>query len=412
MRSTGSTCMETRKPLPLWPRFCAAALLVLLVATPACRGPEPVAGEARVDQPVEVSVAEVRRVTVADKVETTGTLVANQSVEIFPEVDGIARVIEVDLGDLVQKGQPLVRLNDDKYRLRLESAQASLERIYASMGLNARGENLVSAEVPFVRQAQAQLDEARIQHGRVKALVEKGVLPTGNLVTATRNLKVAEAALQGALDNVRNWQGAAGEARAAISLARKNLQDTVVRAPFTGFVQQKLVSLGELVNSSRKLFVLVDVDPLKLNAALPEKYAPRLKAGLPVDVRVDAFADRVFRGRVSRVSPSVDPAARTLQFEAILPNAGWKLKPGTFSRVDVLFGEKDALTVPQKAVYSIAGNRKVFVVSGGTVRSRTVATGNAIEDQIVVEGLTAGERVATSQLSQLGEGQAVKGVLR
>ena len=120
-----------------------------------------------------------------------------------------------------------------------------------------------------------------------------------------------------------------------MKLADRQLRDTEIRAPFDGYVEKRLVNLGELVKTQTPVMAIVRVDPLKVIAEIPEKMAPWIKDGQPVQLQVDAYPDRMFTGKVSRISPAVNTATRAFPFEALVPNQDAVLKPGTFARVHI-----------------------------------------------------------------------------
>ena len=120
-----------------------------------------------------------------------------------------------------------------------------------------------------------------------------------------------------------------------MKLAERQLRDTSIRAPFDGYVQKRLVSLGEFVKMQTPVMSVVRVDPLKVTAEIPEKMAPWVQRRPAGAISVDAYPDRAITGKVSRISPAVNTATRAFPFEALVPNADALLKPGTFARVHV-----------------------------------------------------------------------------
>ena len=120
-----------------------------------------------------------------------------------------------------------------------------------------------------------------------------------------------------------------------MKLADRQLRDTDIRAPFDGYVEKRLVNLGELVKNADAGHGVVRMDPLKVIAEIPEKMAPWIEVGQPVELHVDAYPDKTFIGKVSRISPAVNTATRAFPFEALVPNTDATLKPGTFARVHI-----------------------------------------------------------------------------
>jgi RND family efflux transporter MFP subunit len=194
-----------------------------------------------------------------------------------------------------------------------------------------------------------------------------------------------------------------------MKLAARQLRDTEIRAPFDGFVQKRLVNLGELVKTQMPVMAVVRLNPLKVTAEIPEKMAPWINAGQAVDLNVDAYQDRKFTGKVSRISPAVNTATRAFPFEALVPNADAVLKPGTFARVHIESGKVDTvLTVPYSALQYRYGVNRVFVVDGGKLGIRELGVGERMGDRIeVMTGVKAGERVVVADVDTLTDGTAV-----
>jgi membrane fusion protein (multidrug efflux system) len=153
------------------------------------------------------------------------------------------------------------------------------------------------------------------------------------------------------------------------------------------------------------VYELIAIDPIKLRASIPERFVPRLRVGLPINLSVEANPDRVYSGVVRRIAPALDDASRTLLIEAEVPNPDGSLRPGYFAHVTVNLGRDRALFVPQSAVMRYAGVSRVFVLEHGVLRSREVETGVTLDTGIeIVKGLRPGERVVTSDLDRLADG--------
>jgi membrane fusion protein (multidrug efflux system) len=187
------------------------------------------------------------------------------------------------------------------------------------------------------------------------------------------------------------------------------LRDTDIRAPFDGYVEKRLVNLGELVKAQMPVMAVVRLDPLKVTAELPERMVPWITEGRPVELRVDAYRDRTFTGTVTRISPVVNAATRAFPFEAALPNADAALKPGTFARVHVESGKvDDVLTLPYAALQYRYGVNRVFVVKGDRLSQRELQIGERLGDRVeIAGGVTEGEPVAITDVDTLSDGALV-----
>ena len=169
------------------------------------------------------------------------------------------------------------------------------------------------------------------------------------------------------------------------------------------------MNLGELVRTQVPVMTVVRLTPLKVIAEIPEKMAPWISEGQPVTLRVDAYPDRTFTGKVSRISPGVNTSTRAFPFEALVPNGDTVLKPGTFARVHIESGKVDRiLTLPYSALQYRYGVNRVFVLEGGKLAMRELGVGERLGDRIeVVSGVKAGQQVAVTDVDTLADGTAV-----
>jgi RND family efflux transporter MFP subunit len=199
-----------------------------------------------------------------------------------------------------------------------------------------------------------------------------------------------------------------------IDLARQLLADTVVRVPSdpsgrTWSVARRSVSLGELVQPGTAMFTLVVDQPIRLRAAVPERASARVQIGQIVRLEVEG-ASASAEGVIRRISPAIDATSRTLAVEAVFANAERSLRPGAFARGRIVVGEQTGLVqVPESAIFSFAGIRRVFVIDQDKVRARQVEIIRIENDRAFVRGdLEPGAQVAITQLGKLSDGAAVR----
>jgi RND family efflux transporter MFP subunit len=194
-----------------------------------------------------------------------------------------------------------------------------------------------------------------------------------------------------------------------MKLAARQLRDAEIRAPFDGYVEKRLVNMGELVKAQMPVMAIVRLDPLKVIAEIPEKMAPWIADGRPVELRVDAYRDRTFLGKVTRISPAVNTATRAFPFEAVVPNRDAALKPGTFARVHVESGKvDDVLTLPYSALQYRYGVNRVFVVKGDRLSMRELQIGERLGDRVeIASGVSEGDPVAITDVDTLSDGARV-----
>ena len=157
---------------------------------------------------------------------------------------------------------------------------------------------------------------------------------------------------------------------AAVELARVQLEKAHIAAPFSGIVGLRHVSVGEYITSGQALVNLEAIDPVKADFRVPEKFLPAIRVGQTIRIKVDAFPDATFEGKVYAIDPRIDVAGRSLLVRAMVPNADRRLRPGLFARVTVLLQLKEeALTVPEAAIVPQGDSQFVFKIVDGKVQA-------------------------------------------
>jgi membrane fusion protein (multidrug efflux system) len=292
----------------------------------------------------------------AETLISPGTLVANERIEVVSENAGLVQKIHFDEGARVEAGALLVKIDD---------RELITER------------NRVSA----------RLELAQRQARRQRELHHQGLISDDELEVAD----TAEDALEAELAQIE------------VRLAK-----TEIRAPFAGILGLRRVSEGAFLSPQTRIVTLVQSDPMKLEFAVPERYATRYRPGDSVTFRVEGIEGER-RASIYAIEPSVDPATRTVPMRATTPNADGRLLPGTFADVSVAVREvAAALTVPSIAVVPELGGKKLWVLENGAAQPRQVETGIRTGDRVeIVRGLHAGESVITSGIQILRPGLPV-----
>lgn len=361
--------------------------------------------------PTDGGVFEVARVelrSVERTITTTGSLLPLDRTPLSVIVPGRLSAITVDLGSYVRKGERIAQVDDADYRLRVKQSEAALWQARAQVGLPLEGdEDLVDVEASSrVQEAKAVLGEARANRDRIEALSEEGILSASELETATAAFKVATSRYAEALELARTRVAQLQQRRAEYRIALKQLEDTLIVAPYDGAVQERLANVGEYLAVGAPVVTFVRVDPLRLRVEVSEREAPRVHIGQPVRVGLEGDTN-VYFGEVKRLSPAIVEGSRTLVVEADVPSQG-RLRPGVFARAGIVTtGEVPALTVPPKAVVTFAGIEKLFVVEDGLAVEKRIRTGDRGADWVeVVSGIKEGETVVLAPGS-LQTGQKV-----
>ena len=345
------------------------AALVIAASTAACgkkeepaaAGPAkpPGAGPAAGGPPMGLPVRAVQ-VTVGEvqaDVSAVGSLLAEESVVIRPELDG--RVVDIHFaeGQHVAKGAKLVTLDPAEYRAQLAQADA-----------------------------QVRTDAQR--HERAKELLAQKFISQEALDVAKNNLDRSEALR---------------------SEAQVRLSKAIITAPFSGTVGLRLISPGAYVEKGDDIVRLDNISSIKLDFRVPELYAAHVRAGQQVAVRLDAFPGEQFTGRIYAMEPVVDEKTRTILLRARVPNQGLKLKPGMFVRVALtLETRKNAILVPEPAIWPQGQDSFVYRVQGGKAMLTKVEIGARRPGEVeIVAGLSPSDTVVTEGQMKLRDGAPV-----
>jgi HlyD family secretion protein len=392
-------------------RLRPLALFVFIGAATAagCTKADSALAGAADGQARQVTVVPVKRDPVRRSVDVVGTLTAVDQVTVSSEADGTVRAILADLGDRVKAGQVLVRLDNERQQYTFQQQQAALARTLAQYGATDPQHLPEPENTPDVRRASAELAQARSAFDRAKELLRRELVSQQAFDDAQTELQSKQAGYEVALQNSRNLRASIQASEATMKLADRQLRDTEIRAPFDGYVERRLVNLGELVKEQMPVMAIVRLDPLKVTAEIPERMAPWIDNGRPVEMHVDAYPTRTFTGKVTRISPAVNTGTRAFPFEAVVPNPDGVLKPGTFARVHVESGKVDeVLTLPFAALQYRYGVNRAFVVSGDRLEMRELQVGERLGDRIeVTSGVKPGERVVVSDVETLNGGELV-----
>ena len=354
---------QRRAYLPL---FIFIALISMLACI-ACGKEKKV----EVERLVNVKTALAEKKQIQPYLETTGTLKAEEEVTVSSEVDGIVRKITVEEGSRIRHGELLALINDVDYGLELKKSEAAL------------------------KQSQASLANARAEFSRKHSLYEEELITRQQFDDVSTRLALAQAEVE--------------RVKATLGAARQMLARTRIYSPLTGAVKEKKISAGDYVRNGTPLFALIKIDSLKLNFTISEKDAASLKTGQEVVFKVDAFAGRLFKGKVSLLYPNVEERTRTLQAEAVVPNADHLLKPGYFARTQIFTqAARDAVVIPITALLYDNSTVRVFVVNDKKAHERIIKIGGKYgEDVEVVEGLQENEQVVVVGQNNLSEGVKV-----
>lgn len=324
------------------------------------------------EQVISISTAKVEGRSIKRVVETAGTLMPWDEVPVSSEISGTVEAILADMGDRVNKGDILLKLDQREAKLNYEIAQKTLDR------------------------NKALLQDARNNLKRSKELFEKGIISASERDNIQTQHDIADAQM--------------AQSDSALALAKKRLEDTVITTPITGEIKKRSASKGETIKDKTPLFTVVNADQLKFYGTIPEKFSPQIRVGQTINIQVDAYGDKAFSGRIERVSPAIDLDTRTLAIEAKIPNPKSLLKAGFFAKgIVATVTESNVPFVPEAAIYSSLGITKLFVIADGIAKEKNIKLGMKEGSMVeVANDIKAGDIVAVTNLNQLYEGAKVK----
>lgn len=342
----------------LLPVAAAAALLLSACSDGPDAGGAPGGGPPG-DMQLPVEAVTIAAESLDTGLATVGSLRADESVVVRPEVAGRITRIHFTEGGRVQAGQPLVSLDT-------ATAGAAL------------------------REAEANLANSRSAATRASELVGEQLIARSDY------------------DNVRA-QRAVDEAR--VASARAAISKMTLRAPFSGQIGLRSVSVGEYVNAGQDLVTLVRLDPIEVDFSVPETRLGSLRTGQPVLVEVDAFPGERFGGEVVAIDPVIDPNSRSVKLRAQVANPDHRLRPGQFARVQLQSrADLQALLVPEQALMQSGEERFVYTVVDGKAKRTVVQTGTRVPGKVeVTAGLSPGDVVITAGQAKpmMSDGMAV-----
>ena len=315
-------------------------------------------GRGGAQQATLVSVQEVRRQIVSDQVESIGTAVANESLNLTAKVSETISKVHFEDGDFATEGDILVELTNADEASRLAEALASA-------------------------------NDAKRQFDRIQSLVEADLVASNELDQVTTNLQTADARLEGVM---------------------VAMEDRLVRAPFSGLLGFRSVSAGSLLSPNTVITTLDDISLIKLDFTIPEVYLADVAVGQTIQAKSIVYADREFSGEIRVVGSRVDPVTRSVSIRAHIENPDGILRPGMLLTIALELNEHEATVIPEQSVIANQSSQHVFVVGPGNVAQLVeVELGQRRPGFVeVVSGLESGQRVVTEGVSQVRPGLPVR----
>jgi HlyD family secretion protein len=405
----------------------SVALVGLLLALVGCGTPpeaeaETKAGRPGAEQGTAVDVAISRTGSLQKQLEYTGTTQPLREVSLRSQVEGQLSSLNVNVGDRVQQGQILGRLDDKLLISGVRQAEAELaaqesevDRALAEVG-NARTQ---------VELARAELRQAQADAARSQELARAGAISIQQAEQAQTEARTAEQSFRSAQAQIQTLQRAVATARKRVSAQQAVVDQeeerrsyTVLASPVTGSVLQRVTEPGNLAQAGTEILKLGDFSNVKIAVQVSELELGTIRVGQSVQVRLDSLPNQNFVGRVTRVSPDADPTARLIPVEVTIPNPGERIGSGLLARVNFSQSEAQRIVVPQTAIQMPEGQENsdtatLFTVNETDDRAqaiaRSVKLGKRANGQVeILSGLKTGEAFVARSSKPLKEGELVR----
>ncbi len=310
--------------------------------------------------PVAVEVDSVRYGPIQETETFTGTVTPIYQYILAPKVSGRVVQIKKRIGDWVKKGEVVARIDDSEYQQAVREAEANLKIAQASL-----------------REANSQFALAKQDLERVQSLQEKGIASPAELDAAQTNFTAQKSRLELANAQVEQRE-------AALKSANIRLGYTVLTITEPGFIGERYVDEGSLLAPNAPVVSVIGIDTVIVQTTVIERIYGRIQVGQSADVRVDAFPDKHFFGKVARIAPMLQEASRVAKMEVEVANDSLALKPGMFTKLSVVLAQKDsAQVVPTQALVNRAGENGIFTIadSGAVARYFPVQIGIAAPEK-------------------------------
>jgi membrane fusion protein (multidrug efflux system) len=306
---------------------------------------------------VTVSGVVVKPQDFSNTISLSGSIDANEQIEIRSEVSGIVESISFTEGSQVSKGQILLKVNDVELRAQLIQAKTK--------------ENLASEN-----------------ERRAKLLLQKEAISQEEYDISSADFRTMKAQTQ---------------------LIQAQIGKTSIRAPFSGRIGLRNISPGTYVTPTTLIANLVSTNQLKITFSIPEKYASQIVKGSQINFTVPNVADK-FTAKIYALEPAIEMTTRTMKIRALTENSNGKLLPGTFANIELALGNiQDAIIIPTEAVIPIQDGKKVFIANNGKAKEVKVETlARTDKDVVITSGLKVGDTVLTSGMMSLKDEADVK----
>ncbi|MDY6853734.1 MAG: efflux RND transporter periplasmic adaptor subunit [Thermodesulfobacteriota bacterium] len=339
------------------------------------------------NEKVHVQIIESKYEDLLWTLEQTGNVQSLNEVDVYPKVPGkIIKTLIAEKGDYVKEGALLATLEDNVIEVQLEEAKAALESARANL-----------------RQVEASLEVIEKDRLRLKNLYEEKAV-------SKQRLDHIEAKYKATKEGKKLAEAQIKRADAALRQMGILYDEHRIYAPISGYIIARYMDRGAISTVARPIVRISSEDRLKVVTVVTEKDFPYIKKKMKTEITVDAYPEKVFKGEVSIINPSIDPATRTSEIEVYIQDNDRVLKPGMFAHLKLYLGKKSSVVVPGDALNKLPGTGSyfVYVIEDGKAMLRNIQTGISQRNNVeVTDGLEVGEKIVVRGQNRLKHGTDV-----
>ena len=359
-------------------------------------------------KPIVVSVAAAQERSLPTTLDVTGTLMADAQTDIASEIEQRVVEILVERGQFVSAGQVVARMDDQDAKNLLQEAEATEGQIRERLGL-VNGQTFDALKTPEVQQARATMERAEADHKRFVQLLDEGAVSRAEHDLRRADYLAAKAQYETTVNQMRQLYQSLLAQKVRVAMGRKAVEDTIIRAPFSGIIAEKAGNVGRYTKKGDRIATIVRIDPLRIELTIPEGAVAAVRKGQRVSFAVQSYPDRQFEGTIAYVGPAVRAESRALVVEAIVPNPKALLQPGLFATAHIeLPAARPSVMVPAAAVKNDAGVFKLFVAKNDRAEARIVQVGRETGGSVeILRGLQTGEHIVSRQVDGLADGSVI-----
>ncbi|WP_230867138.1 efflux RND transporter periplasmic adaptor subunit [Iocasia frigidifontis] len=374
------------------------------------------------DSVISVEAKEVAQGTLATYVNIVGEARPYREVELVSKLSEIVDKVNIQVGDIVDKGDILVELNRDDQEITVKEKEGVLAATEADLqdALNgSRKEKILQCKAD-VESAKSDLEVAQNNYDRYKELYDQKYISKqtfeeyANKLTSSRSsyesklqaLKMAEDG--STVEEIKSLRAQVTQAEAGLSSAKLDLSRTSIKAPISGVISNLNIEIGEMTNTSSSILTISQLNKIKIKAYVSQRIVNKLKAGDSVVVYFSAIDDS-FIAKIQSISPVADEIKKSFPVEIVVANPEQIIKAGMYAEIKLKTNQvADHLVVPQSAILEENGENYVYIVNNNKAKKLRVATGIASEDQIVIlTGLQEGDQLIITGAEYLKDGSRI-----